>query len=107
MTSETTKLDFLNKLSGGHTVWVEAFAKRCCDMFGVSFSPNLVQYHAGANATGVWDNDLLYHLAANLNIDTKGSESFIGKGFQAQSLAEQISKALSISKDQPNGAIPA
>ena len=89
--------DMLDKLSDGHMIYTESYARKVCDIFNVKHNPILVKKHRGDlgasfdECVGVCDLELLTYLAKELKVDISG-DVFIGRGSSARYIAEQISK---------------
>ncbi len=108
--SEDKRKEYLTELSFGHAILTEAYAKEICSAFNVQYDKKLSmkQYDSKHGVfdnegnlkqglKGVNDLDLLYYLAKMLNVNA--SNSFMGLGFQAQFVAEEIKKSLKLDND--------
>ena len=104
------KKEAIHALSDGHSVWKVAYAKKICKTLGVKFSEGLAQeYRSTMSANnpkglrmkdgqegtlGVYSLELSGYVADQLGVRDKAQEC-IGRGFQAQAYADEISKAVS------------
>lgn len=104
------KVEAVGHISDGHSLWTIECAKEICEALGVQFSNKLITHYGNQaeanpdnNPKGMWlEKDeptdgvealrLSYYCADQLGIDT--SNSFSGRGFQAQWLARQIEKQI-------------
>lgn len=94
--------EYLKSLEGGHSIVTEQYAEEVCKAFDVPYDKKLSHKQLGTtnwqtgekDVSGVWDLSLLYHIADKMKIET--TNSLMGKGFQAEFVADRIRQSLNI-----------
>ncbi len=103
MTKVKQQKEILEQLKDGHTILTPRRAEEICEVFQIRPSKRLIKNHDvgrggwsnardPTHAKGVWDLKLLYYIARKKGIDS--TNEFVGRGSQAQAVAEKIAATL-------------